>query len=77
MRIDGTDRIVVDSGRSGCAYVTDSGWIIYINLDDNWSLYKIRTDGSGKQKIGNYFNLFQISGIVDDKVYLGTIEILI
>ena len=28
-------------------------WIYYVNWDDNYCLYKIRTDGSNKTKVNN------------------------
>ncbi len=28
-------------------------WIYYSNIDDNWKIYKIRTDGSGREQVNN------------------------
>ncbi len=50
MRIDGTELTTLNNDSSYYINVVD-GWIYYGNGDDNGNLYKIRIDGSDRQKL--------------------------
>ena len=54
MKTDGTQRQTVIQDKEITEMVVDSGWIYYTSYDySNWkvALYKVRTDGTGKQKL--------------------------
>jgi hypothetical protein len=50
MKINGSDKITLNSDFPG--YINVSGeWIYYCNFNDNWNVYKAKTDGSERSKI--------------------------
>lgn len=54
MKTDGTQRQTVSQDKEVTEMVVSGGWIYYTSYDySNWkvALYKVRTDGTGKQKL--------------------------
>jgi hypothetical protein len=62
MRTDGSDRQRVSKDRASNINV-NNGWIYYDNLDDDYAIYRIRTDGIGRSKITE--RLYRISVLGD------------
>lgn len=67
MSLDGKNNERIGKDNIECYTVYD-GWIYYINMDDYYKLYKIKTDGSSKTKLSDDSITYKLA-INRDRIY--------